>query len=54
MKSRDEKESYEFKFYFKYRLNEKKDFYFFKSIYNYIISGDLNKKQLEKRGKGFF
>jgi hypothetical protein len=50
----DEKESYEYEFYFKYQLNEKKEFYFFKSIYNYIISGDLNKKQLKEEEKDFY
>ena len=47
------KESYEYEFYTKYRLNEKNEFYFFKSIYNYIVSGDLNRKQLEEEEKSF-
>lgn len=41
-------ESYEFSFYDFYKLNQKKEYYFFKSVYNYILSGFLDDSVLKK------
>jgi hypothetical protein len=45
--------SYEIQFYEKYKLGKAPDFFFFKSIYNFILCGDLDEEQLRAECQEF-
>lgn len=51
--NQDSNESFEYSFYERYHLAKRKEYFFFKSIYNYILSGYLDKTLLENDFKSY-
>jgi|GEM_PF-3280999 len=45
--------SYETDFYNRYDLRNRKEFYFFPSVYRYVLSGDLDQPNMKKEFLGF-